>query len=98
MRALWGGAQDAFQGWWLTPTLGVGHWLERALVGQRLGEAWGECWSGGERPSCLFLETNAAYEAEAVHAARVPREDRAGRALACPVCGWAETPVSDQEI
>ena len=37
MRALWGGAQDAFQGWWLTPTLGVGHWPERALGGQRLG-------------------------------------------------------------
>ena len=43
-------------------------------------------------------EKDAAYESRAVHAARLPREDRAGRALACPVCGRAETPGSDQEI
>ena len=64
MRALWGGAQDAFQGWWRTPTLGVGHWPEWALVGQRLGEAWGECWSGGPKALLGNREKDANMKTE----------------------------------
>ena len=37
----------------------------------------------GERPFFQFLETNAAYESRAVHAARLPREDQAAGALSC---------------
>ena len=99
MRALWGGAQDAFQGWWRTPTLGVGHWPERALGGQRLGEAWGECWSGG--PKALLGEPGEGrhYESRAAHAACLPREDQAAGALPCHMGGGPEplgqTGISD---
>ena len=98
MRALWGGAQDAFQGWWLTPTLGVGHWPERALVGQRLGEAWGECWSGGERPFSLFLETNAGMGKQSSARRSPSKGGPSRRGAGVPCVRRAETPGADREI
>ena len=94
-----GGAQDAFQGWWLTPTLGVGHWPERALVGQRLGEAWGECWPGGQRPFWRTGRRTPRHESRAAHAACLPREDQAAGALPCHMGGGprplGQTRISD---